>query len=264
VRILFYGDIVGKVGRNAVHLSLPNLVKKYQVDFVIANGENSTHGKGLSERDYRFLVDSGVDCVTLGNHWHNREEIDEYIDDADRLVRPLNILNYHHGVGSAVFDVDGTPVRVTNALGVFAMNETVAAPVPAIEDLLKDDHEPGIHIVDYHADSTSEKAIFAYVFDGRVSAVIGTHTHVQSNDARILPNGTGYITDVGMCGDAGGIIGFEKRSVINKMVYGEKGSFGLDEHAPMMINAVLMDFDEMTYKCTAIKMINEVVSEGDN
>jgi len=264
VRILFYGDIVGKVGRNAVHLSLNKLVEKHHIDFVIANGENATHGKGLSERDYHFLIDSGVDCVTLGNHWHSRQEIDEYLDDAEQLVRPLNLLNYHHGVGSAVYDVDGVSVRVTNILGTFAMTETVGAPVPALEALLKEETEPCIHIVDYHADSTSEKAIFAYVFDGRVSAVIGTHTHVQTADARVLPNGTAFESDVGMCGDGGGIIGFEKRSVINKMVYGEKTPFAIDEKAPMMVNAIVLDIDELTLKCRSVETINEVVTEGNN
>ncbi len=264
MRILFFGDIVGKVGRNAVHLSLPKLVEKYRIDFVIANGENATHGKGLSERDYHFLLDSGVDCVSLGNHWHSKQEIDDYLDDAEALVRPLNLIGYSHGVGSAVYDVDGVNLRVTNILGTFAMTETVAQPVPALEALLKETSDPEIHIVDYHADSTSEKAIFAYVFDGRVSAVIGTHTHVQTNDARVLPNGTAFISDVGMCGDGGGIIGFEKRSVINKMVYGEKGPFQIDENAKMMVNAIVMDFDEATLKCRSIEKIDEVLEEGSN
>lgn len=255
MRILFYGDIVGEVGRNAVHLSLPRLVKKYGIDFVVANGENATHGKGLSERDYHFLIDSGVDCVTLGNHWHSRDQIDEYIDDAEQLVRPLNLIGYSHGVGSASFDVDGIEVRVTNLLGTFSMNEVVADPIKALQELLIGS-ERSIHLVDYHADSTSEKAIFGYVNDGKVSAILGTHTHVQTADAKILPNGTAFISDVGMCGDGKGVIGFEKNSVINKIVYGQKGSFEIDKKAEMMINAVVMEFDELTYQCTKITPLN--------
>ena len=110
MRILFFGDIVGKVGRDAVHLSLPKLVKKYGVDFVIANGENASHGKGLTESNYHFLVESGVDCVTLGNHYHGKSQIDYYIDDADNLVRPLNLKGYALGEGSAVFTVNGLDV----------------------------------------------------------------------------------------------------------------------------------------------------------
>lgn len=249
------------MGRKAVHLSLPKLCEKYGIDFVIANGENATHGKGLSENNYKEILSSGVDVVTLGNHWHSRQEVDEYLDDAEQLVRPLNLLNYHHGVGSASYEVDGIEVRVTNLLGVFAMEEVVRSPFEAMEELLKENPEPCIHIVDYHADSTSEKAIFGYVFAGRVSAVLGTHTHVQTNDAKILEGGTAFESDVGMCGDAHGVIGFEKKSVISKIVYGEKGNFALDDHADMMVNAVVMDFDETTLKCRSIEKVNEIVQE---
>jgi metallophosphoesterase (TIGR00282 family) len=252
---------VGKVGRHAVHLSLRKLCEKYGIDFVIANGENATHGKGLSENNYREILDSGVDVVTLGNHWHSRQEVDDYLDDADQLIRPLNLLNYHHGVGSASYDVDGVEIRVTNVLGVFAMEEVVRSPFEAMDELLKENTEPCIHIVDFHADSTSEKAIFGYVYDGKVSAVLGTHTHVQTNDAKILPNGTAFESDVGMCGDAHGVIGFEKQSVIRKIVYGEKGNFQLDDHAEMMVNAVVMDFDETTGHCRSIEKVNEIVQE---
>lgn len=240
---------------------MPRLCEKYGIDFVIANGENATHGKGLSESNYKEILSAGVDVVTLGNHWHSRQEVDDYLDDAEQLVRPLNLLNYHHGIGSASYEVDGVEIRVTNLLGVFAMEEVVRSPFEAMEELLKENTEPCIHIVDYHADSTSEKAIFGYVFDGRVSAVLGTHTHVQTNDAKILSGGTAFESDVGMCGDAHGVIGFEKKSVINKIVYGEKGSFALDDHADMMVNAVVMDFDEATGKCRSIEKVNESVQE---
>jgi metallophosphoesterase (TIGR00282 family) len=251
------------VGRNAVHLSLPRLVEKYHIDFVIANGENATHGKGLSENNYRFLIDSGVDCVTLGNHWRSKQEIDEYLDDAEALVRPLNILNYSHGSGSLAFDVDGTEVRVTNLLGVYSMQEVVQPPVEAMDALLKENTEPCIHIVDYHADSTSEKAIFGYLYDGKVSAVLGTHTHVQTNDAKILEGGTAFISDVGMCGDGTGVIGFEKRSVIDKIVYSGKGIFQINDKAPMMINAVVLDIDEESLKCRSIEKVNFSFEEGN-
>lgn len=261
MRILFYGDIVGEVGRIAVHLSLPRLVAKYGIDFVIANAENATHGKGLSERDYHFLIDSGCDCLTLGNHWHSKEQIDDYIDDADQLVRPLNLLNYSHGVGSASFDVNGIEVRVTNLLGVFAMEETVANPHGALASQLKDEDERCLHIVDYHGDSTSEKEIFGYCFDGKVSAIIGTHTHVQTADAKILEGGSAYISDVGMCGASNGVIGFEKNSVIRKIVQNEKSPFEIDRKAPMMINALVMDFDEASLRCVKVEALNQAVED---
>lgn len=249
------------MGRHAVHLSLRKLCEKYGIDFVIANGENATHGKGLSENNYEEILSYGVDAITLGNHWHSRQEVDEYLDDADQLIRPLNLLNYHHGVGSASYDVDGIELRITNVLGTFAMEEVVRSPFEAMDELLKENGEPCVHIVDYHADSTSEKAIFGFVYAGKVSAVLGTHTHVQTNDAKILEGGTGFISDVGMCGDAHGVIGFEKKSVINKIVYGEKGPFQIDDHAAMMVNAVVLDFDETNLKCRSIEKVNEIVQE---
>ena len=159
MRILFYGDIVGKVGRNAIHLSLPRLVNKYQIDFVIANGENASHGKGLLEKHYKELIDDGVDCLTLGNHWHSKAQIDSYIDEADQLVRPLNLLKYPHGVGSALFDVGGVPIRVTNILLQSFMTEEVEHPVSSLKKLLLEESEPCIHFVDIHGESTSEKQI---------------------------------------------------------------------------------------------------------
>ncbi|MCI1245676.1 MAG: TIGR00282 family metallophosphoesterase [Bacilli bacterium] len=255
MRILFYGDIVGKIGREAIKASLPSLVRSKGVDFVIANGENATHGKGLNEGHYHQLVSYGVDCLTLGNHWHSKPVIDEYIDEAEHLVRPLNLIDCHHGLGSVSYDVDGVEIRVTNVMGQAFMKETVSSPNEAMEKLLSE-IDPCIHIVDFHADSTSEKEVFAYLIDGRVSAVVGTHTHVQTNDARILEGGTAYISDVGMCGAADGVIGFEKHSVINKVVYGQKGIFEIDDDAQPMVNAVIIDIDDSTYRATSIRTVN--------
>lgn len=257
MRILFFGDIVGKVGREAIKASLPSLVRSRGVDFVIANGENASHGKGLTESNYHEILSAGVDVITLGNHWHAKTQIDDYIDDADDLVRPLNLINYPHGVGSASYEVNGIEIRVTNLLGQAFLKETVSVPILAMNELLEAS-EPSIHIVDYHAESTSEKQIMGYLLDGRVSAVIGTHTHVQTNDARILDKGTAYITDVGMCGTYNGVIGFEKNSVIQHIVYGSKGPFEIDDNAPSFVNAVLIDVDDDTYKATKIETISLV------
>ena len=216
MRILFFGDIVGKVGRKAVKDFLPKLVEKYHIDFVIANGENATHGKGLIEKHYNELIDAGVDCITLGNHYLSKKDINDYVDDATCLVRPLNLITPFGGTGSMMFDVNGIKVRVSNILGTAFMKEDVSSPYLSLKQLLSE-VEPSIHIVDFHAEATGEKMCFGYAFDGEVSAIIGTHTHVQTNDARILENGTAYISDVGMCGAANGVLGFEKHSVMNKI-----------------------------------------------
>lgn len=245
MRILFFGDIVGKLGRKAVKTYLPKLVEKYQIDFVIANGENASHGKGLTEKNYFELIDAGVDAITLGNHWDSKREIADYINEATSLIRPINLLGEVGGVGSIRFDVNGVPVRVTNVLGTAFMHDEVANPYLALKEII-DSEEQIIHIVDYHAEATGEKMCYAYSFDGKVSAVLGTHTHVQTNDAKILEGGTAYVSDVGMCGAANGVLGFDKQSVMNKTLFGSETPFQLNDHDQPMINAVVINVDENT------------------
>ena len=261
MKILFLGDIVGKVGRRAVANNLEKLVKKYQVDFVIANGENVTHGKGLIEKHYYELLDDGVDCITLGNHYLSKDRLLDYIDDADALIRPLNISKRIGGEGSRLFEVNGVKIRVTNILGTAFMKEEVSSPYYSLKSLIDSlESEDSIHIVDYHAEATGEKMCFGYAFDGLVSAVLGTHTHVQTNDAKILEHGTAFISDVGMCGAANGVLGFEKNSVMRVTMFGEKDRFVIDEEDDSILNAVVLDIDEVTKKAReiiAVKLLEE-------
>ena len=261
MKILFLGDIVGKVGRRAVANNLEKLVKKYQVDFVIANGENVTHGKGLIEKHYYELLDNGVDCITLGNHYLSKDRLLDYIEDADALIRPLNISKRIGGEGSRLFEVNGVKIRVTNILGTAFMKEEVSSPYYSLKSLIDSlESEDSIHIVDYHAEATGEKMCFGYAFDGLVSAVLGTHTHVQTNDAKILEHGTAFISDVGMCGAANGVLGFEKNSVMRVTMFGEKDRFVIDEEDDSIINAVVLDIDEVTKKAReiiAVKLLEE-------
>lgn len=244
MKILFIGDIVGKVGRRMIKEKLPYFVKKYDIDFVIANGENATHGKGLIRHHYDELIDAGVDVVTLGNHFDSKNEIRKYIDNADRLIRPINLLNSYPGDGSAVFDVDGVMVRVTNVLGTAFMKEQVNAPYLATLELLEEGEPYNIHIIDFHAEATGEKMSYAFALDGKVSAVIGTHTHVQTSDARVLEKGTAYISDVGMTGYYDGVLGFDKDSVIRSNIYGEKSKFTPPDDGKGLLSAVVIDIDE--------------------
>ena len=253
MKILFLGDIVGKVGRRVVANNLEKIVKKYQVDFVIANGENVTHGKGLIEKHYYELLDAGVDCITLGNHYLSKDRLLDYIDDADALVRPLNISKRIGGEGSRLFEVNGVLVRVTNVLGTAFMKEEVSSPYYSLKSLIDSlESEDSIHIVDYHAEATGEKMCFGYAFDGLVSAVLGTHTHVQTNDAKILKNGTAFMSDVGMCGAANGVLGFEKNSVMRVTMFGEKDRFVINEEDQGLLNGVVLDIDEITKKAREI------------
>jgi len=243
---------------------LQTFIDKYHVDFVIANGENATHGKGLSRNHYFELIDAGVDVVTLGNHYMSKNEIVKYIDKVDCLIRPLNLLHEFGGDGSAIFDVNGVSIRVTNLLGTAFMDESVNAPYLSMLDLLAENEEDCIHIIDYHAEATGEKYSFAFAMDGKVSAVLGTHTHIQTNDARILPQGTGFISDVGMTGFYDGVLGFTADTVVPKIVYGESGRMQTPDDGNGVFSAVIMDIDENTYKCKSIKAIKFVENEHEN
>lgn len=246
MKILFIGDIVGRIGRRMVKEKLPYFVNKYDIDFVIANGENVTHGKGLMRNHYQELVDAGVDVITLGNHYDSKNEIRRYIDRVDRLIRPLNLIHEYPGEGSATFDLDGIIIRVTNVMGAAFMDESVNSPYLATLELLNNEEPSNIHIIDFHAEATGEKKSYAYAFDGKVTAVLGTHTHVQTNDATILEKGTAYISDVGMTGLNDGVLGFEKDSVVRKLMYGENGKFAIPDDGKGLFSAVVIDADEVT------------------
>lgn len=227
--------------------NLSRICKKYEIDFVIANGENVSHGKGILKAHYEELVDAGVDIITLGNHYDSKKELSRYIDRVDRLVRPVNLITSYPGEGSIVFDVDGISVRVTNLLGSVFMKENVDNPYKTIMDIINNEEEPAtIHIVDFHAEATGEKQCLAYALDGKVSAVLGTHTHVQTHDAKILPNGTAFISDVGMTGFADGVLGCTKETVVPKVLWGAQSKFDTPDEGRGVLSAVVIDIDDNT------------------
>ena len=225
---------------------IPYYVNKYDIDFVIANGENATHGKGLNRNHYFELLDSGVDVITLGNHYMSKSEILRYINNVDRLVRPYNLLKEFPGEGSIIFEVNGASIRVTNILGSAFMDEEVNSPYYSMLTILSEEEPTTIHIVDFHAEATGEKQAFAFALDGKVSAVLGTHTHVQTNDAHILPQGTAFISDVGMTGFADGVLGCTSETVVNKLIYGHQSKFQVPDEGRGIFSAVVIDIDEMT------------------
>ena len=246
MKVLFIGDIVGKIGRRIVKDKISYFVEKYNIDFVIANGENATHGKGLIFNHYNELINDGIDVITLGNHYDSKSEITRYIDRVDRLVRPVNLLKPFPGEGSVIFDVDGINIRVTNILGEAFINEQVNNPYYSMLEVMSEDERVNIDIIDFHGEATAEKMAFARAFDGKVAAVLGTHTHVQTNDAHVLPKGTAFISDVGMCGEYDSILGFETESVVNKTIYGAQAKFQLHDEGKGLFSAVVIDIDEMT------------------
>lgn len=237
---------------------LSYFVKKYDIDFVIANGENVTHGKGLIRHHYDELINDGIDVITLGNHYNSKSELRYYIDNVDRLVRPINLLSSYPGEGSVVFEIEGITIRVTNLLGSAFMTEEVNNPYYAMTELLSESEPCNIHIVDLHAEATGEKYSIGYALDGKVSAILGTHTHIQTNDFRIFPNGTAYISDVGMTGFYDGILGCDKDSVIKRNCYGEVSKFEIPDEGRGIFSAVVLDINELDGKTRQIFPISFV------
>jgi metallophosphoesterase (TIGR00282 family) len=220
IKILFLGDIVGRPGRNSVKYFLQNMEELigYKADFVIANCENASHGFGLTEKNYRELIEYGIDILTSGNHIWDRKEIFHYIDQAEKLVRPLNYPDVTPGKGTIVISKDNYKVAVVNVLGRVFM-EPYESPWKLIKsEITKLQMETPIVIVDFHAEATAEKIAFGhYMSQLGVTALLGTHTHVQTADEKILNNTTAYITDAGYCGADNSVIGMDVNTSISRL-----------------------------------------------
>jgi hypothetical protein len=221
MRILFIGDIIGRTGRTIVGTRLPGLIRDWKLDLVVANGENSAGGFGITETIYRDLLDAGVDAITLGNHAWDQKEALVFIERAPRLIRPINYPAGTPGRGSAVIEAkNGARVLVVNAMGRIFM-EPLDDPFAAIErELAACPLRNGADaiIVDFHGEATSEKQAMGHFCDGRCSLVVGTHTHVPTADLRVLPGGTAFMSDVGMTGDYESVIGMTKEEPLQRFL----------------------------------------------
>jgi 2',3'-cyclic-nucleotide 2'-phosphodiesterase len=255
MRILFIGDIVGKSGREAVRALLPNLVDKFKTDIVIANGENAAAGFGITEQTASDIFSCGIDIITTGNHVWDKKEAVTYLEKERRILRPLNYPPDTPGQGSALITSAGKePVAVLNVAGRVFMN-CLDCPFRTTDAALEKLREQArIIIVDFHAEATSEKMAFGYFLDGRVSAILGTHTHVQTADEKILPGGTAYISDVGMTGPVHSVIGVEKNQIIGKFLTGMPRKFDVAE-GKSSFNAVVVDIDDKNGRATGIQRI---------
>jgi metallophosphoesterase (TIGR00282 family) len=237
--ILFVGDVVGGIGRRTLFDLLPELRKRYTPTFVVVNGENSAGGLGITPKIADEMFAADIDVVTLGNHAYHRREILPYLDDHPRLLRPHNYLRSHPGGGVTVVERDGVRLAVVNLAGnVFLHDGRPAFPeMDAI--LLGLEGKADQLLVDFHAEATSEKVGMGWYLDGRATAVVGTHTHVPTADARVLPGGTAYITDVGMTGPRGGVIGVKREQAIRSMATQLSERFETSDEDPWL-NAVVI------------------------
>lgn len=253
--LLFIGDIVGHPGRDAAREALGQMRKEGFPDVVVANGENAAGGFGLTEAIYHELLDMGVTVVTLGNHTWDKQEIMNFIGEADRLVRPLNYAEGTPGRGWTLCKAQGVTVAVVNVMGR-AFMPTVDCPFRAVERALDEiDGETPVVLVDMHAEASAEKMALAWHFDGRVSAVLGTHTHVQTADERILPNGTAYLTDAGMTGPRDSVIGMRRDLSVKKLLTGLPTRLEVAP-GPTQFNAVRVRVDAATGKALAVERLN--------
>ncbi|WP_027963257.1 TIGR00282 family metallophosphoesterase [Halalkalibacillus halophilus] len=259
MNILFIGDIVGKPGRDALEQNIGKLKKQYQADLTIVNGENAAHGKGLTKKIYHQILDWGADIVTLGNHTWDKKEIFDFIDEATQLVRPANYPAGTPGTGLQFVKVKNKQVAVINLMGRTFMNP-IDDPFQVIDDLIDEAKKKTNHIfVDFHAEATSEKQAMGWYLNGRVSAVVGTHTHIQTSDERILPDGTAYITDVGMTGPYNSILGVEKEAVIRRFKTSLPVKFDVPETENTVLSGVYVSIDDQSGIAKKVKriLINE-------
>lgn len=255
MKILFIGDIVGSPGRKAVHKYLPLLKEKYNADFVIANGENAAAGKGITRKIYKNFLEWGIHVITMGNHTWNKKEIFDFIDEADRMIRPANFPPGTPGTGINITKYNQWKVAVINLQGrtFLAPNDD---PFQKADELIAEaKKETNIIFVDFHAETTSEKQAMGWYLDGRVSAVVGTHTHTQTADERILPEGTAYLTDAGMTGPYDGILGVEKDAVIKRFKTNLPVRFEVEEKGDIQLNGALVIIDKESGKAKEIKRI---------
>ena len=261
VRVLMIGDLIGKPGRVAVEQLLPGLRQERGIDFVTANGENVAGGMGLTASTADALLGAGVDVITSGNHIWDKREIYAYLETTDRVLRPLNYGT--HGVpgrGWGVYQaLDGTDLAVMNFQGRTYMQQ-IENPFTDADALLDESSEPlpPVRLVDFHCELTSEKNAFGLHLDGRVSAMVGTHTHVVTGDERILPGGTAYQTDLGMTGPIWSVIGFDPKTVLPRFINALPTRFEVGE-GPVIFNAAQIDIDPATGRALAIERISRLV-----
>ncbi|CRL09215.1 metallophosphoesterase, MG_246/ family [Phaeobacter italicus] len=259
MRILFLGDVMGRAGRKAITENLPQLREAWRLDFVVVNGENASNGMGLKADHAELLLAAGVDCLTLGDHAFDQKDMLQFIEKEPRIIRPLNFAKNAPGRGYRLFNAPGgRKVLVVQALGQVFMKRAFDDPFGAVEAVLKSHPRGGLAqavIVDMHCEATSEKMAMGHFCNGRASLVVGTHTHVPTADAQILSEGTGYLTDAGMCGDYNSVIGMDKAEPMRRFLTGMPKSRFTPAEGPATLSGVFVETDDRTGAAKSIRMV---------
>lgn len=257
MKILLIGDIFSMAGREMIDKHLENIKNTKGINFIIANGENIAHGNGITNNYYKFLLEHHINVVTLGNHSFANHDIFNFIDDAKNLIRPLNYPKGVPGKGFVTINYNNLKITIFQVMGRTFMNTSLDCPFETTENLLaKVDSD--IYICDFHGEATSEKIAFAHHFDGRANIIVGTHTHVQTNDAHILPKGTMYMTDLGMTGALDGVIGVEKETIIKRFITGLPVRHIPMETGRKQFNGLIVEINETNHKVTNFEIVNMI------
>lgn len=261
MNILFLGEIIGRPGREALAKIIPELKKKYQPDLIIANGENLAHGKGVTKKALSEVISAGVQVVTSGDHiWFQKEGIEILEEKKINLLRPANYPPGVPGRGYLVVNIGSRRVGIINLMGRVFFRESLDCPFRKADEILEElEEKTDIVVVDFHAEATSEKIVLGFYLDGRVSAVIGTHTHVPTADEKILAGDTAYITDVGMIGARDSVIGTKKESALSQFLTQLPFKYELAEDSQVEVNYLFLEINDTNGKTKKIKRVSEVV-----
>lgn len=260
VRILMLGDVVGVPGRTILQKHIKALQEQFSIDATIVNGENSNNnGRGITSRIVEFFIHNGVDVITTGNHIWAQNEIYEYLNNSTNIIRPANFPAECPGSGVTTFNCNGHLIAVVNVQGRVFMKEHLDCPFKAMDTILAFlKHKTKIIIVDMHAEATAEKMCLSYYLDGRVSCVVGTHTHVPTADERILPKGTAYVTDLGMAGALNSSIGMKKDLMIEHFKSQMPNKFTVDCDPPFIMTGIWVEIDTQTGKAIQINRVKVI------
>ncbi len=261
MKILFLGDVVGRAGRKAVTEALPKLRAEWRLDFIVVNGENATGGMGLSGSHAKLLLEAGADCITLGDHAFDQKDMLQFIESEPRILRPLNFAKDAPGRGHRVFtDGRGRKILIAQVLGQVFMKRPFDDPFSNVDAVLRAHPMGGAvqaSLVDVHCEATSEKMGMGHFCDGRASVVVGTHTHVPTGDAQILPGGTAFQSDAGMCGDYLSVIGMEKAEPMRRFVTGMPKARFTPALGEATLSGLYIETDDKTGKSTRVAMIRQ-------
>ncbi len=263
-RILFFGDVIGSIGRRAVTTALPELRNDFQPDFVIANVENLAHGRGITPSTLEELDRAQIDAYTSGNHvWENPVGLACFTDDRwkQKLIRPANVAPDKRGKGWTIIEKDGVKILLINVMGQLFLKDTMSSPFLSFDRIVSEAGAMDIVLVDHHAETTSEKEALGHYADGRATAVVGTHTHVPTADAKILTAGTAYITDVGRNGGYDTVVGFEKVAAVERFMNPSSRSYDPPDRGTMEVNCVCITVDLESKRAIEIQHIRRIIDK---